>query len=218
MSPLSDTDPGSRPAREPDSGAAAPSVTCRLAIAARAARPGGFEALHARLSPSILAWARMPRHRHLRAVMDPDDLVQEVWIRASDHLASFDPARGTFRQWIFKIAKNLSIDLLRAYARSRDRGAPEPRGGSSTQGLAALPGAPSAWRDVARSEAFEAFLARVAALPDDDQTLLVGVGIEDLPVARVAQRLDISEAAAHKRWQRLRARLVAEGLPEGVIE
>ncbi|MFT7463488.1 MAG: RNA polymerase sigma factor (sigma-70 family) [Pseudohongiellaceae bacterium] len=196
-----------------------PSLTCQLAVGARAGEAGVFDALHGRLSPSILAWARMPMHRHLNALMDPDDLVQDVWIRATRGLHSFDPTRGTFRQWIFKIAKNLSIDLLRQHSRAEVRGVPLARGGSSLHEIGRKStGAPSTWLQVARSEAFTAFLQRVSELPHNDQLLLVHCGMEELPVAQVASRLEISEAAAFKRWQRLRARLIEQGLPEGIIE
>ena len=196
-----------------------PSVTCQLAVAARGGEEGMFDALYARLCPSILAWARMPMHRHLHTLMDPDDFVQDVWIRATRSFDTFEPGRGTFRQWIFKIAKNLSIDLLRQYSRAQSRGVPEPRGGSSIHELShKSSGDPSTWLQVARGEAFGTFLMRVAALPRNDQLLLVHCGIEELPVAQVAKRLDISEAAAHKRWQRLRALLIEQGLPEGIIE
>ncbi len=196
-----------------------PSVTCQLALGARSGEPGRFDALYARLSPSLLAWARMPLHRHLRASMDADDFVQDVWIRATRHFDSFDPARGTFRQWIFKIAKNMSIDVLRQYGRAKDRGAPDARGGSSVHELGAKStGEPSTWLQVAHTEAFETFLQRVGSMPHDEQVLLVQCGIEEQPIAQVAARLEITEAAAHKRWQRLRARLVAERMPEGIIE
>jgi len=196
-----------------------PSLTCQLAVGARAGDAGVFDALHARLSPSILAWARMPMHRHLHTLMDPDDFVQEVWIRATRGMHSFDPTRGSFRQWIFKIAKNHSIDLLRQQSRAEIRGVPLARGGSSMHELGRKStGAPSTWLQVARSEAFTTFLQCLSELPHEDQMLLVHCGIEELPVAQVAGRLEISEAAAFKRWQRLRARLIEQGLPEGIIE
>lgn len=158
-------------------------------------------------------------HRHLHALMEPEDFVQDVWIRATRGLDSFDPERGTFRQWLFKIAKNLSIDLLRQYSRGQANGVPRPRGGSSLHELGhKTTGDPSTWLQVARSETFTTFLSSVANLPREEQQLLVHCGIEELPVAQVAERLEISEAAAHKRWQRLRARLIEQGLPEGIIE
>ena len=202
-----------------DSDGAQRSEACLLALRAQAAEPGSFDALHARLSPSLLAWARMPMHRHLHSVMDADDFVQEVWIRGTRALHTFDPTRGTFRCWIFKIAKNLSIDLLRQWARAADKGVPPARGGSTAAGLgAASTGDPSTWLQVARGEDFERFIEHVGTLPTEDQLLLVHCGIEEQPMAMVAQRLEISEAAAHKRWQRLRARLVEEHMPSGIIE
>ena len=197
-----------------------PSVACQLAMRARSGDPGHFDELHAYLTPSLIAWAQMPLHRHIHEVMEAEDFVQELWIRASRHLDSFDASRGTFRQWIFKIAKNSSIDLLRQWARREGQGGGQPRGGSTLNNLlgAKTSGEPSTWRQVARSEALATFVQRVAELPHEEQVLLTQCGIEEQPVAQVAERLEISEAAAHKRWQRLRARLAAERMPEGIVE
>lgn len=41
-----------------------------------------------------------------------DDLTQEVFVRVFESAASFDP-RFAFQVWIFRIARNLSVDLLR---------------------------------------------------------------------------------------------------------
>ena len=67
----------SRPATV-TSGGERPSITCQLALGARAGEPGSFDELYGRVGPSMLAWARMPKHFHLRSCMDPEDLVQDV--------------------------------------------------------------------------------------------------------------------------------------------
>lgn len=51
----------------------------------------------------------------LRMVRDPalaEDLAQEAFVKAFRALASFDPARK-FSSWLFKIAHNTALDLLR---------------------------------------------------------------------------------------------------------
>lgn len=70
------------------------------------------------------------RHRNLlmgfliRVTGDRDlaeDAFQEVWIKVMRGIGSFNPARGTFRSWLFRIAHNATIDLRR---RERHRGGP----------------------------------------------------------------------------------------------
>jgi len=48
-----------------------------------------------------------------------EDLAQETFIRAFDHLDSFDPTRE-FRPWLYKIGRNLAINYL-AGRTSRER-------------------------------------------------------------------------------------------------
>jgi RNA polymerase sigma-70 factor (ECF subfamily) len=64
---------------------------------------------------------------------DAEDTVQETFLRAYRQLASFD-ARAKFSTWLFRIAANCSLDLLRARQRRSEvsdslegpEGAPAP--------------------------------------------------------------------------------------------
>ncbi len=62
------------------------------------------------------------RHRRrlygylLRAAHDPalaDDVFQEAWMKVIERVDGFDPARGSFRAWIYRIASNALIDRAR---------------------------------------------------------------------------------------------------------
>jgi RNA polymerase sigma-70 factor (ECF subfamily) len=52
-----------------------------------------------------LAW-RLTRNEH-----DADDIVQETFLRAYRHLATFD-SRSRFGTWLHRIAANVAFDLL----------------------------------------------------------------------------------------------------------
>jgi len=60
-----------------------------------------------------------PCHRFIRRTLASahadaaDDLHQETWIAVSRNAASFDPARASFRAWLFTIARNKVFDHLR---------------------------------------------------------------------------------------------------------
>jgi RNA polymerase sigma-70 factor (ECF subfamily) len=54
---------------------------------------------------------------------DAEDVVQESFLRAYRELRSFDQRSG-FRTWLYRIAANYALDLLRA--RERRSGNPEP--------------------------------------------------------------------------------------------
>lgn len=164
-----------------------------------------FRSLYEDLAPSLYAWARL---RMGSASLDPDDLLQEVWIRALQHGAEFDPAKGSFRGWIFGIAKHVFLEALRRRPVRRD----------ATQASAAM--ALDAWPDVAtsirsrlaRDESVQRLVDHVATIDDLDRKVLLHCGLEDMPCTLAAVRLGIGVEAVTKRWQRLRARLRTDGV------
>jgi RNA polymerase sigma-70 factor, ECF subfamily len=56
---------------------------------------------------------------------DAEDVVQETFLRAYRQLARFD-GRAGFGTWLYRIAANCALDLVRARARRGER-SPEPR-------------------------------------------------------------------------------------------
>jgi RNA polymerase sigma factor (sigma-70 family) len=44
---------------------------------------------------------------------DAEDMTQEVFIKVFSNLPQFDPNRGSFQKWLFRIAKNHCLDYLR---------------------------------------------------------------------------------------------------------
>ncbi|MGQ9537943.1 MAG: RNA polymerase sigma factor, partial [Actinomycetota bacterium] len=44
---------------------------------------------------------------------EAEDLTEEVFLRCLVHIRDYDPRKGSFRAWIFRIARNLLVDHLR---------------------------------------------------------------------------------------------------------
>ena len=69
-----------------------------------------WEEFVALYGPVILAWGR--RDFGLQT-SDADNLCQEVLLRVWRGIASFDPARGRFRAWLYTCARNAACNLRR---------------------------------------------------------------------------------------------------------
>src|SRR5690349_16435682 len=102
--------------------------------------------LHGRYAPLIFGLAAQTLDRSAA-----EEIVQEVFLAVWRKAATFDPARGTFRAWVLRIAHLRVINELRRRGR-RPQAAPDPDG----RALAAVPDPgfePSevAWREHRRS-------------------------------------------------------------------
>ena len=95
---------------------------------ARAGDSGAFRVLVERHSRNLFRLAyRMTAHQQ-----DAEDVVQETFLRAYRQLSKFDD-RASFGTWLYRIAANCSLDLIRARKRrseqlepAAEEGAPDP--------------------------------------------------------------------------------------------
>jgi RNA polymerase sigma-70 factor (ECF subfamily) len=103
-------------------------LTDSVAVAqARDGDSGAFRVLVERHSRNLFRLAyRMTGHQE-----DAEDVVQETFLRAYRQLAKFDD-RASFGTWLYRIAANCSLDLIRARKRrsenqeSPEEGTPDP--------------------------------------------------------------------------------------------
>jgi RNA polymerase sigma factor (sigma-70 family) len=189
-------------------------LTGELARAAQSGDAARFGELYERIAPSLFAWADLRIRADLRTWIEPQDVVQEVWYRAWKSFPSYAAAdHGSFRYWIFRIAKNI---LLEAFRELRAPAFKAANAGSTSRLVALHEVADETraiTRRVAQMEALKLFSRWVAELDEDDRRLIVHCGLEGMSHAEVATRLSISEAAVSKRWQRLQARMESSREP-----
>jgi RNA polymerase sigma factor (sigma-70 family) len=166
-----------------------------------------FDALYADVAPALYAWAELRIRSSMRAQLEPQDLVQEIWLRGRRSFAGLEERGVGFRPWAFRIGKNILMEALRA---SRTDASPRIEG-SPTRSALALDRIPesvtSFTQRLAREDSLRAFLAEAQSLDETDRMLLVHCGLEGESCAAAAVKLGLSEDAAIKRWQRLKARL-----------
>lgn len=75
-----------------------------------------FEPLVRKYSPRVFATAR----RYARRESEVEDIVQEVWAKAFQKLASFR-GEAPFEHWLMRLAVHTCYDFLRAHRRSREK-------------------------------------------------------------------------------------------------
>ena len=179
----------------------------RLDVALDRARAGearGFDALYRAHAAAVVGYLRA------RHVGDPDDLANEVFVRAfrSVHTVQGDSAR--FRSWLFGIARNAAIDDARRRRRqpvesALDAESPAAGGDVETEALARL-----------ERERVHKLLDGLA--PDQRDVLLLRV-VGDLSVAQTAAVVGKSYEAVKALQRRglaslQRALRAQEGVPQ----
>jgi RNA polymerase sigma factor (sigma-70 family) len=187
---------------------------------ARAAREGDqtkFAELYERIAPALYAWASLRIRPAMRAWVDPQDVVQEVWVRAWRAFPAFEVESASFRAWIFRIAKNVLLEGFRKVQRlSPGGGAAGPT--TRLYQLQELPDhATRVSERVARDDNLRHVLAYVEGLAPEEQELFVHCGLEGMSYADAAERMSLQRDTVAKRWQSLRERVGRHGLPKALL-
>jgi RNA polymerase sigma-70 factor (ECF subfamily) len=129
---------------------------------------------------------------------DADDLTAETFIDAFRRRASFDPARGSVRPWLFGIATRLVAQYRRAEARryrALARAPAEPGPGGHDERVAARVSAQAHRGPLMRA---------LAGLSDGDRDVLLLIALGGLSYEEVAAALSIPLGTVASRLSRAR--------------
>ena len=132
---------------------------------------------------------------------EADDLTAETFIDAFRRRASFDPARGTVRPWLFGIATNLVAQHRRAEARryrALIRTPAETDPGGHDDRVAARVSAQALRGPLLRA---------LAGLSDDDRDVLLLIALGGLSYEEVAAALSIPLGTVASRLSRARRKV-----------
>ena len=124
-----------------------------------------------------------------------EDIAQDVFFTAYRKLVSFDPARSSFSTWLFTIARNKSLNVLR---KKRVLSMSElPERADSRE--------PS--DNMARKEFFEKLDRELQALPSRQRRAFVLAEFEKLPYEQIAQIEGVRIGTVKSRINRAKKRL-----------
>jgi RNA polymerase sigma-70 factor (ECF subfamily) len=141
---------------------------------------------------------------------DARDLCQDVFraVAAAIERWDPDPAKGRFRAWLFRIARNLLVNFL-----ARQRRHPRGSGHTSVQELLEAQPADDARAEAEFAAEFRRRAFRWAAeqvrheFTESTWQAFWRTGVENRPVAAVARELGLSEGAVYVARSRVLARL-----------
>jgi RNA polymerase sigma-70 factor (ECF subfamily) len=200
---------------------------------------GGDEAAFRALTDPYRRELQLHIYRIVGSAQDAEDLLQETLLAAWRGLAGFEE-RASIRAWLYRIATNRSLDVLRASRRrheSRMTEMPEPTRYAEPIWLQPYPDVllegipdhapgPEALYEAKEAVAL-AFIAGLQHLPPQQRAVLVLRDVLGFRAAEVAETLDTTEASVNSLLRRARAafesRLPASGrdrapLPDSQLE
>jgi RNA polymerase sigma-70 factor (ECF subfamily) len=157
-----------------------------LMAAYRDGDAAAFEALYRRHRGGVYRYV----HRLMQGRHDPDAAYQEVWLRVVQRRAQWS-AQRPFKPWLYTIAHNVSIDLLRQQQRRPDTGEDD---------VEALP---TPTHDAARwqfiRDCVERLLALVGELPEAQRSAFLLKEEAGLSLAQIGAVVDAGRETVKSR-------------------
>lgn len=126
---------------------------------------------------------------------DAEDVVQESFLRAYKQLGKFDD-RATFGTWLYRIAANCSLDLVRARKRRQENFAPAGDEDAENPVLSLPSGEPTPDRMAMSSEVRRRVLEAMNELSPTERTAFVLRHFEGMRMEEVGRVLDCQPGAA----------------------
>lgn len=156
-----------------------------------------FSQLFRKYRPRLAVLIRYKLSEAMRGRVEPDDILQEVFLQASRDIRGFTyRSPGSFMSWLSRIADHVIADFARAQTRQkRDAGeAVRFRSESNPAGPEPIDTTtPSRIFD--QNERVEKLFARLEALPPDYRAVIVMAKMECLSTAEMAARMQRSREA-----------------------
>jgi RNA polymerase sigma-70 factor (ECF subfamily) len=124
-----------------------------------------------------------------------EDLAQDVFLSAFEKIRRFDPKKGSFRSWLYAIARNRALN---ARHKKREILLPE---------LPEMVQTRTPMDDLMVKEVFRHLDAVLTAMPFQDRSIFVWAELEGLSYAEIARIEDLPLGTVKSRLARIRAKL-----------
>jgi RNA polymerase sigma factor (sigma-70 family) len=158
-------------------------------------RQAQFLALIEKLRPELHRYCA----RLMSSVIDGEDVVQDTFVRAYVALDELEES-APMRAWLFRIAHNRALDLLRSRA-------VHPAEPIEAAHEIADPEIPDPLGEMMRREAVETAVSRFADLPTMQRSVVILKDVLDQSLEEIATTLDLTVNAVKAHLARGRARL-----------
>ncbi len=171
------------------------------------------EWLVTRFSPLLLAQAAHRLTGSLKGAIDPEDLVQDVWVRTLPRLTGLTPQGGRITPVVVKFLGTTLLNRVNTLLQKRilNQKYEEPDASALPADVtAALPG-------LLRREREDAVRKAIESLPDDDRAIVVLRGIEQNAVEDIGLVLGMKPNTVSQKYRRALDRL-RTALPGSVFE
>jgi len=156
----------------------------------RAGDADAFRVLVERHGRSVFRLAfRMTGNQH-----DAEDLVQETFLRAFRQIRRFD-GRASFGTWLYRIAANCSLDLIRSRKRRQEQQTPVDEEGQELAAAAAS-GAPTPDRLAFSGELQQLLAPALERLSPTERTAFVLRHYEGMCIEEIGNALGVHAGAA----------------------
>ncbi len=150
--------------------------------------------------------------RHLRSPPAAEEVVQETFVRVLQNAPGFLQA-SRFTSWLYAIARNLCIDVLRKQGQRRHPSLDEPTqtedGTGTTLGERSADGRTSVERTAVSTEIRERLLSAVEQLPEEQREVFLLREMSNLPFKEIAEVVGAPENTVKSRMRYALERLQA---------
>lgn len=182
-------------------------TTLHLRAAVRGER-AALEWFVDRFTPLLLAQAAHRLGPELQRLTDPEDLVQDVWVRVLPRLSGLKAREGRMTPVVLRFASSTLLNRLNTLLATHLRRAGDAGRAPDEEHLPGLAAetTDAVGRSIKSEQAGEVRRA-IAALSADDRAVVVLRGIEQNPVQDVALLLGLRPNTVTVRYRRALARL-----------